>query len=232
MQHAEDRSVNATTATPVFVDDTGRRRTLTRWAGRLIVIGFVGYLGLLAAGFARDPRLGSLGLPTFGLPALHPEPAPVVLGDTTARTAAEATGAGAVLPVPSGSPSDQGTRTVSTGPPAAGGRGGDPASETGSAAGAAPANPGVAVPVGGQAATTTSSTTTTTPAHPGNGSKPTTTTTTSTAPTAPSSSTTSTTTTTMAPGQGSGPVSATGPDGTGAPGQQRKATTTTTGPKR
>jgi hypothetical protein len=27
-------------------------------------------------------------------------------------------------------------------------------------------------------------------------------------------------------------VSATGPDGTGAPGQDRKATTTTTGPKR
>ena len=58
-------------APPVFVDDTGRRRALTRRGVRVLVVGFAGYLALLAAGFAGDPHLGPLGLPTFGLPEVR-----------------------------------------------------------------------------------------------------------------------------------------------------------------
>ena len=60
----------------------------------------------------------------------------------------------------------------------------------------------------------------------------TTTTTTTTAVPSSTTSSTSTTTTSTAPGQGSGSAAAKGPDGAGPPGQDRKATTTTTAPKR
>jgi hypothetical protein len=69
MDPSNDTDVNPARP-PVFVDDTGRRRALVRRAGRLVALGFVGYLALLAAGCARDPRLGAIGLPTFGLPSL------------------------------------------------------------------------------------------------------------------------------------------------------------------
>jgi hypothetical protein len=239
MEQSEDAGATANTP-PVFVDDTGRRRRLTRRAGRILLLGVVGYLGLLGAGFARDPRLGPLGLPTFGLPALHPEPAPVVLGQTTARTDADASGAGEArgLHLPSleetasqpqavsraGVPSGRG---VPTGPP------GGPATgpPTGLLAGTGGQQRPTPAPSGQGSATTTSSTTTSTgPTHPGNGSKSSTTTTT----TVPASSTTAPTTTPTSPtpGQGSGAVSAKGPDGAGPPGQDRRATTTTTEPKR
>lgn len=236
MHHDEHRSAKAG-PTPVFVDDTGRRRALTRWVGGFVTIGFVGYLGLFAAGFAKDPRLGPLGLPTFGLPALHPDPAPAVLGEVTDRAGAEAANAGADLsaaprpdrPGRSGLPSGPGTRSVPTG--------GTPGPAPASGTGAAPATPGAAVPGSGPAATTptTPSTTTTAGAvHPGNErGAPATTTTSTTAPSSSSTtSSTTTTTTTMTPGHGAGPVSATGPQGQGPPGQARKATTTTTGPRR
>lgn len=231
MEHAEDPGVSATTV-PVFVDDTGRRRKLTRRVGRLLVIGLAGHLGLLAAGFTRDPRLGPVALPTFGLPALHPDPAPVV-GETTARTAADATGDGAD-PATSGAetasgaglPSGSAARGFPSGGAGAGQPGGGVATGTGSVAGAAQAG----VPAGGQASTTTTTSTTITsaPVHPGHGPKSTTTTT-----SAPSSPPTSSTTTTTAatPGQGSGPASAKGPDGEGPPGRDRVGTTAT-GPRR
>ena len=70
-------------AAPVFVDDSGRRRALARRAGRLVMAGFVGYLGLLGAGFARDPHLGPVALPTFGVHAS--EPPATVLGEAKTR---------------------------------------------------------------------------------------------------------------------------------------------------
>src|SRR5438270_4493782 len=81
---------------PVFVDDSGRRRTLARRAGRLLVLGFVGYLGLLGAGFARSPHLGRLALPTFGLPSLVPAPESpaTVLGEAASRAASGSGGPG------------------------------------------------------------------------------------------------------------------------------------------
>src|SRR5690242_1481446 len=77
---------------PVFVDDTGRRRTLARRAGRALVVGFAGYLGLLAAGFAHNPHLGPVMLPTFGVPGIvhTPQPPATVLGEATTRSAASA----------------------------------------------------------------------------------------------------------------------------------------------
>src|SRR5438445_7412038 len=85
--------MHETTPPPVFVDDGGRRRALARRAGRLLVLGFVGYLGLLAAGFAGDPHLGPLALPTFGVPSLGlaPQSAPQVLGEATTQAVAEGT---------------------------------------------------------------------------------------------------------------------------------------------
>ena len=90
MEGSEDITEQPAT-TPVFVDDTGRRRALARRAGRLLAVGFVGYLGLLGAGFAHDPRLGPLALPTFGLPSLvhTPQPPASVLGEATTRTASD-----------------------------------------------------------------------------------------------------------------------------------------------
>jgi hypothetical protein len=210
-------------AAPVFVDDTGRRRTLTRRAVRILVIGFAGYLGLLVAGFARDPHLGALGLPTFGLPGLvHSDPPPTVLGESTSRTpagaattgvdpaaepvAARPAGAGsggrAAKPVTAAPTPGRGTTTPTTAvPPSSGGAGG-------------------ATPPSGAAAAPT--TTTTAPAG-GHGKG---TTTTSTSPT----STSTTTVPGQNPGQGSssGTTSGKGPDGSGPPGQTRRPTTTTT----
>lgn len=208
MEHAEDPHL---ATRPVFVDDTGRRRTLTRRAGRVLVAGFAGYLGLLAIGVARDPRLGPLALPTIGRPAFHPAPAPAGLGGTTERTAAEATDAGADTAVLFAT-----VQAGGVGLPSGGAVPGLPAR-------------GSAVPSGVQAPTTTTTrptTTTSAPGRSGGGSQPTTTTTTM------SSSTTTTTTTTGTPGQESGSATAKGPDGDGAPGQDRRATTNTTGPRR
>ena len=205
MERPEDCSVIPTTA-PVFVDDSGRRGTLARRAARILMVGFTAYLGLLGAGLARDPRLGPLHLPTFGLPtlALAPPPAPAVLGGQTARTATDTeVAAGATEASPSGAP-PAGTAT---------GAGTGPAGGTGSAA---------RVPVGTRRAvtpTTTAPTTTTgAPTDPGQGSKGSTTTT----------STTTAPTTTPA-GQSTTVASGKGPDGSGPPGQERKPTTPTTG---
>jgi hypothetical protein len=228
MERSETTDAIASPA-PVFVDDTGRRRALTRRAGRVVLVGFVGYLGLLGAGFARDPRLGPMGLPTFGLPALHPEPVPVVLGQTTARTAAEGTGAG------EDKSAVQSLAAGRTGGPSGQGVPGDP---TGAAVAGQPAGPigrPAPAPASGQgSAPTTSSTTTTTtgPTHPGNSPKSTTTTTTTVPASSPTTTPTTTPTTSPTPGQGSGSAAAKGPDGAGPPGQDRKATTTTTTPKR
>lgn len=212
---------------PVFVDDTGRRRRLTRRVGRLLLIGFTAYIGLVAMGFARDPRLGPLHLPTIGLSdlGLMIPPAPFVLGEQTTRTPAtteiEVSTAGA----PDG------------GVPAAASSGGRPGpnsgrisetpgrstSPSGGTHPTGPATPGLPA---GSSATTSSTATTTTTVSRGHSPKSTTTTTATTAPSTPS------TTSPAAPGQG--PVSAKGPDGSGPPGQgteppgQQRRTTTTT----
>jgi hypothetical protein len=209
-------------APPVFVDDTGRRRTRARRVGRILVLGFVGYLALLAAGFARDPKLGAIGLPTFGLPGLvHPQSAPTVLGEATTGPSPDTAGAGGdetLNLVPS-----KATRAIDTSRRATPG----PAGGGGAGPGAGQPTPGPvpAAPATGQPAptTTTSTTPTTVPANPGHGSKGSTTTT-STTPT-----TTPTTTTTTPPGQANA-ASAKGPDGSGPPGQLRRATTGTTAP--
>jgi hypothetical protein len=206
MERPEDCSVIPTTA-PVFVDDSGRRGTLARRAARILMVGFTAYLGLLGAGLARDPRLGPLHLPTFGLPtlALAPPPAPAVLGGQTARTATDTeVAAGATEASPSGAPPAVTATGAGTGP--AGG--------TGSAA---------RVPVVTRRAvvtpTTTAPTTTTgAPTDPGQGSKGSTTTTSST-----------TTPVTTPAGQSTTVASGKGPDGSGPPGQERKPTTPTTG---
>lgn len=206
---------------PVFVDDTGRRRILTRRAVRIVVIGFTAYLGLLALGVARDPRVGPIQLPTFGLPglALMTPPAPSVLGEQATRAAAGSQ--------PSGGPSAPGSDDKAP-PPAV-----TPAG-TGSTVPGRPTVPSSA-PAGRPEApgTTTTSSKKAVPSM-----SPSSTSTTVPATSTTSSTTTSSTTTTSRPGQGpgQGPVdgsgygsaSAKGPDGSGAPGQERKSTTTTT----
>jgi hypothetical protein len=219
-------------AAPVFVDDTGRRRTRARRAGRLLVLGFIGYLALLGAGFARDPHLGPLPLPTFGMPSLvhTPDPPATVLGEATTRPttgSAETAGDGQTP-----ASSSKAGRTVDTSHRAA------PTGEGGAAstAGTGPAG-GSTGPTGapagspaGQPATTSttsgSTTTTTSPSTTTGHGKGTTTTTTTTGP----SSTTTTTTTQSASGQGANASSGKGPDASGPPGQARRPTTTTTSP--
>jgi hypothetical protein len=226
MDRSNDTDVNPAPP-PVFVDDTGRRRALVRRAGRLVALGFVGYLALLAAGFARDPRLGAIGLPTFGLPGLvHSESPPAVLGESSGRItsdALEATGTSGTTSSSSKAPG-AGAR-VST----PGGRGGDrPGADPTSGAGdGSPSGPVSGGPPTGQpelaTTTSTSSTTTTAPASSsGHGSKG------SPSTTSTSTTTTSTTTsTTGPPGPGSSGTSGKGPAGSGPPGQVRKTTTTT-----
>ncbi|MDX6410072.1 MAG: hypothetical protein QOE13_3143 [Gaiellaceae bacterium] len=222
MERHEDRSVIPMTA-PVFVDDSGRRGALARRAARILVAGFAGYLGLLGTGFTRDPRLGSVHLPTFDLPGLGvaAPPAPSVLGEQTTRAAsATEVAAGAA----------DGTTGATKASPTGGQR-----------AGTAPARPGLPVPAptpGGGASSATNTPvgtagalvtppaagppTTNAPTAPGHGSKGSTTTSTTTS----STTTTSTTTTTTAPpAQSSGTASGKGPDGSGPPGQARRATT-------
>jgi hypothetical protein len=194
---------------PVFVDDTGRRRILTRRAGRIVVLGFSGYLGLVALGFARDPQVGPVHLPTFGLPSLGlvVPPAPAVLGAQATRTAADAqAGEAEEATAPRAQVESPSTTTgprPATSPPSV--------TPTASRAGA---------PTTGPQASNTSTTT-----------FPSTSTTTTSG-----TATTSTTTTTM-PGQGQGQgvaqrsdaASTKGPDDSRPPGQQRKTTTTTVG---
>jgi hypothetical protein len=224
MEQSDDIAVDPG-APPVFVDDTGRRRARARRVGRILVLGFVGYLALLAAGFARDPKLGAFGLPTFGLPGLvHPQSAPTVLGEATTRPSPDTAGAGAGGDATLNPVSSKATRAIDTtarratpaGPAAGGG--------AGPGAGQPIPGPAPAAPATGQPAptTTTSTTATTVPANPGHGSKGSTTTT-STTPT----TTAPTTSTTTPPGQANA-ASGKGPDGSGAPGQLRRPTTTTT----
>ena len=195
---------------PVFVDDTGRRRILTRRAGRIVVLGFTGYLGLVALGFARDPRVGPVHLPTFGLPSLGlvVPPAPAILGAETTRTAAEA-GSGeadqATAPPGEVASSQSPTTTLRSGTP--------------SSAGGPTASRAMAPNTGLQ------------------GSKSSTTTSPSTSSSSSTTSSTATTTTSTLPGQGQGQglvqrsdaASTRGPGDSGPPGQQRKTTTTTAG---
>jgi len=210
-------------ATPVFVDDTGRRRARLRRAGRIVLLVFVGYLGLLGAGFARNPHLGPLGLPMFGMPSLvhAPDPPASVLGEATTRAASDGatTGGESVAAADSkGRAGETTRRTVPAGDrPGQTGAGSTPTTVPagGSASPkAAPATPPASPPA---TTSTTSGSMTTTTGH-GKG-----TTTTTTDPT-------STTTTTTAPspsGQGTSATSGKGPDGSGPPGQARRPTTTT-----
>jgi hypothetical protein len=212
MEQAED--VESLAPVPVFADDTGRRRKLTRRVGRVLLVGSTAYIGLLVLGFASDPRLGPLHLPTIGFPdlGLMIPPAPLVLGEQTTRSPSEA---GIEVSTAGASDGDVGSA------PSSGGSGtGTPGRST-SPSGVAPA-PGSAPtgrPPGSGTTTTSTSTTTTTTSIRGASPTSSTTTPTTTAPSTPS--TTSPTT----PGQG--PVSAKGPDGSGPPGQQRRTTTTT-----
>ncbi|HEV3362605.1 MAG TPA: hypothetical protein VG795_00430, partial [Acidimicrobiia bacterium] len=64
MEQAED--VTSLAPAPVFVDDTGRRRKLTRRVARVLLVGFSAYIGLLVMGFTGDHRLGPIHLPTVG----------------------------------------------------------------------------------------------------------------------------------------------------------------------
>jgi hypothetical protein len=63
MDRSEHGSMRA--CVPVFVDDSGSRRRLTRFVCRLIPIGVVAYLTLLGAGLVGDPRLSEPGLPAL-----------------------------------------------------------------------------------------------------------------------------------------------------------------------
>jgi hypothetical protein len=205
--------------TPVFVDDTGRRRTLARRAGRVLVLGFVGYLVLLAAGFARDPRLGPLALPTFGLPGLvQSEPAPAVLGEVVVQAGTETAG-GSVPPTGRATTTPAGHEAkspVTTASLATSGPGATTIPSPTNASPGGQAEPGSTTTAGPPATTTTTK---------GRGPIPPDTTTT----TVPTTSTTTPTTTSpgQGQGQGSGTVSGKGPDGAGPPGQQRRTTTTT-----
>jgi hypothetical protein len=201
---------------PVFVDDTGRRRILTRRAGKVVVLGFTAYLGLVALGFARNPRVGPVQLPTFGLPSLGlmVPPAPTVLGEQASRTAAEE-------PTTSGS---GGEATTTAGGSTAAPQGDVPAGV------AAPA----ATPIGRLAAPSRAN------ASPATGLAPSSASSSSTLTSSTTTTSSSTTTTTSpTPGQGQGlgqdqgqgydSASTKGPDGSGPPGQSRKTTTTTAG---
>lgn len=197
---------------PVFVDDSGRRRILTRRTGRIVVIAFTGYLGLVGLGFARDPRVGPVHLPTFGLPSLGlmVPPAPSVLGEQATRTAADAQPSEAERPT---APTGRAERTTTPSTPA-----GDRTTTP---------RPTATAPAGSPAASRATTPTTGLPASNN-----------TSATTSPSSSTTSSTTTTTtspSPGQGQGQAqrseaaSTKGPDDSGPPGQLRKTTTTTAG---
>jgi len=113
-----------TRRSPVFVDDSGRRRTLTRRTGRLLVVAFAGYVGLLGAGFARNPHLGPLVLPTFGVSGIvrGPQAPATVLGEATTRSAAADGSAGpAEDPSKSAAPADASRPGGSGSGPSAGG---------------------------------------------------------------------------------------------------------------
>jgi hypothetical protein len=205
---------------PVFVDDTGRRRRLTRRIGRVLLVGFCAYIGLVMMGFARDPRLGALHLPTIGLPdlGLMIPPTPLVLGEQTTRAAADNE-----IEVSTAGASDGDLAAPASGGPSVPSSGGAPGPST-KPGGVAPVpGPTPGRPPGPGSSTTSTSTTTTTTART---DSPTTSAT--TAPSTPAS------TIPTPPGQGS--VTAKGPDGSGPPGraadppgQQRKTTTTTAG---
>ena len=192
---------------PVFVDDTGRRRILTRRAGRVVVVGFTAYLGRVALGFARDPKIGPIQLPTFGLPSLGLmiPPAPTVLGEQATRTASEKQ----VDPGENGSGPDPGGGTTT--PEASLPTG---VSSPAAATAGRPAAPGRSTtsPTTGPPASTSSTSTTS-------------------SSTSATSSTTTSTTTMQGQGQGQGSETAAtkGPDGGGPPGQLRKTTSTTAG---
>jgi len=205
---------------PVFVDDTGRRRALTRRGMRILGIGFAGYLALLAAGFAGDAHLGPLGLPTFGLPGIvHADPAPTALGASAANTPSETpTTAGGQNTRPAAAKAGDAARSA-TPATTAGPRPTTPTT-------AAPAGSGGPASPGAAPATAPTTTTTTTSPSNGHGKGTTTTTTTTTSTTSTTAATAPSTT--QGPGSSSGAGSAKGPDGTGAPGQLRRPTTTTT----
>lgn len=54
---------------PVFLDESGRRRRIVRWAGAAVGVLFLGYIGLVAASFTRAPFVRQLALPGIGSPA-------------------------------------------------------------------------------------------------------------------------------------------------------------------
>ncbi len=221
MEQAED--VGTLAPVPVFVDDTGRRRVVTGRVARVLLVCLTAYIGLLVMGFARDPRLGPLNLPTIGpeLGLMIPS-APMVLGEQTERSPSareiKVSTAGASVGDARSAPSS--------------GRRPAPGSDSGTGTPGLSTSPSVVAPAresaptgqpSGSGTTTTTSTTTST-STPGDNPEATTTPVT-TAPTTPP--TTSPTT----PAQG--PVSAKGPDGSGPPGygteppgQERKATKT------
>lgn len=190
----------------MFVDDTGRRRILTRRAGRIVVLGFTGYLGLVALGFARDPRVGPVHLPTFGLPSLGlvVPPAPAVSDEQATGTA------------------------VSSAPPATA-----PVTSTGrETATPRPTTPPPALAPAGSQATSGKAKTTTTTGVPAlsvpttaSSSSTTTTSTTSTSTTSPAADQAQG----QGQGQGFGTAATKGPDGSGPPGQLRKTTGTSGG---
>jgi len=221
----------AALGTPVFVDDSGRRRRRARRWGRLLGLLCLAYLALVGASFARAPWLSRILLP--GVAELLPLPAPQVADPAPFNSPSSAP----ALP----SPGSQATTNRAKPPTTTGlpGRTTTPAAATiGSAQPIAPGNePAPAVPApsgtpaapggpGGQTMTpTTTATTTTTAAHGPSKSEPTSSTSTST-PASPT--TTPTTTAASQPGQGSSTASPNGPDGQGPPGQLRKSTSTTT----
>lgn len=221
MEQVED--VVSLAPAPVFVDDTGRRRRASRRVGRVLLLGFTAYLGLVVMGFARDPHLGPLQLPTIGLPdlGLMIPPDPLILGEETTRRPSAAD----IEVSTAASDGDVVQSPPSGGRPApSSGRGTETPGHSSPPSGVSPA-PGLA-PTGipaGSGTTTTSTSTTTTTRPRGNSPTSSTTTTATTAPAEPSTAAPTT------PGQG--PVSAKGPDGSGppgygneAPGQQRKTT--------
>ena len=223
MEQAED--VGTVAPAPVFVDDTGRRRVVTGRVARVLLVCLTAYIGLLVMGFARDPRLGPLNLPTIGFPdlGLMIPPAPMVLGEQTERSHSAPE-----IKVSTAGASDGDARSAPSS-----GRRPAPGSDSGtgtpglstSPSGVAPAR--ASAPTGqpaGSGTTTTSTSATTSTSTPGDNPEATSTPVT-TAPTTPSNTTPTT------PAQG--PVSAKGPDGSGppgygtqSPGQERKATKT------
>jgi hypothetical protein len=206
--------------TPVFVDDSGRRRRRARRLGRLLGLLCLGYLALVGTSVARAPWLSRILLPGVAelLPLPAPQAADPVLANgpasapTLASPGSQATTKGAKPPATTRRPGG------TTAPPPATTASAQPIS---SGNGPAPAFP---APSSTPGMTPTTTETTATTAQGTSKPKSTSTSTSSSTPT------TLTTTPPSQPGQGSSTASPRGLDGQGPPGQLRKSTTTTTTP--